>query len=126
MKKRRPAWTHLIIFIIVPAILGTIPLLVMDGREFLTRNGFMGYVFFGFCFFICGICLIEMVRLYIGERRENRLLSGDEGAIRTKAIFLNHKVKTTTHVNGRMTHSYHHIRYSYKHIILTDRKSSLL
>lgn len=114
MKKRRPAWTHLIMFIVVATVLGVAPLLFMDASEFIARNGFLGYFYFGFCIFIGGACLIEMVRLYIGERRENRLLRGDESATRTKATFLNSKFKTSTEVNGRVTHSYHHVRYGYK------------
>ena len=113
MKKRRPAWTHLILFILVPAILGIIPLLVVDLEELFAVNGSLAYVYFGFVIFIGGISLIEMIRLFIGERRENNLLDRRDGATRTKATFLASHYKTSTQVNGRTTSVLHNVRFSY-------------
>lgn len=113
MKRRRPSWTHLIPFILVAGVLGLLPLAFISFENFVRMNGSLGYIYFGFAGFIGGLCLLEAIRLYIGESRENRLLRGDDNATRAKATFLNSQFKTSTNVNGRRVSSYHHVRYGY-------------
>ncbi len=111
--RRRPAWTQLLPFVLVAAFFMAIPFLV-GVEEFAKDNVMMRYFYFLFLLLIIGLCLFEMVRLGLGESRENRLLSGEVTATRTIATFISSKMKSKTQVNGKTVRSYHHIKFGYK------------
>lgn len=110
---RKASWKQFIPFVLVTGGFLAFPFLV-GLEDFSPDNAFMKYFYFIFLLFIMGFCLFEMVRLGLGEKRENKLLNGKVTATRTTATFISSKMKSKTQVNGRTVRSYHHIKFAYK------------
>lgn len=111
--KRKASWTQFIPFVLVAGVFLSFPFLV-GLEDFAPGNLLAKLFYFVFLLGIIAFCFFEMIRLGMGEGRENRLLSGKVTSTRTTGTFLESKVKSRTEVNGRIIRSYHHIRFSYK------------
>lgn len=102
---RRPAWTQEIFLLLIVGTLFTIPLFIIDFPVDLKS---VWGIYLGFSGFLLTITIIDMIRLFIGEYRENLLLKGKIKGTQTTGRFVFSKVKVS---GSGGTHS--HINFSY-------------
>ena len=86
---RKKSWTHALPIILIPGVLGIIPLFFMGYKDIFQKAGPLAGVFFGIAGLICGLGIFELLRCIFIEHKENRLLRHPDGATRLKAIVLN-------------------------------------
>ncbi len=114
--KRKKSWTYSLPLTIIAGGLGVIPLIFMGFKDMMNQAGPLAGVYLGIAGFICGLGILEMIRRFILEYKENRLLKNSGSATRLKAIVLREDLgvqNTSTVELGVKNKVFIPIRYSY-------------
>lgn len=100
-------WVLPLLIAVITSILFIIPMLVIKIPEDIYGNWVVYFSLDGFIFLSCAIKFIE---LFIGERKENKLIAGAVSSYKTKGEFLYYKTK----ISSTNIFKYYQVKYSYQ------------